>query len=257
MTPTNTFTASPTPTSTNTPQIATYVTSQSYSFANSPTITIPWTPSISGVNELLVVIVSTNNTDDQSVVQGVSYAGNSFYGPFVQQPSLQYCEGIELWTFSLGSYPYSGFTSGNIVITQPSYNSIINDNVVVLEYSGAAQLATPNVSAFSSAQQAQQQTFLGLTLQPVFQNSTIIAAYSGVKGLVPYNGNQYAGSLWTTRKYFHKYGTFSACDDYYRAPVSLTSSLYQSLPPNNPAASVLMAEIPSFSYFTPTPTPHP
>ncbi len=246
------FVPTPTATPTNTPVIASFVTSAQYAFANSPTITIPWTPSVTGVDELLCVMIATNNTDNKSVVQQVSYAGNAFT-PQLQVPSRQYSEGIEFWTFSLGSYPYSGFPTGNIVITQPSYNTIINDEVTVLEYGGAAQNAFLNVNSASSLQQALQSTTTQCSLISQFQRSFIFSGYSGVKGIQTFPGG------FTNLQYAHKYGTWASAD--HQGPTGPTTytSAYVSLPPYNPAASVMMAEIPSFSYFTPTitPTPHP
>lgn len=247
-TQTATPTWTPTATQTATPVLASFVTSTQSFYANSPTITIPWTPSVSGVQELLCVMVGTNNTDNRSVITSMSYAGTSFVKQ-VQLASAQYSEGIELWTCSIGSYPYGGATSGNIVITQPIYNTINVDAVTVIEMKGAAQNSSLNASSIASLAQAQQSSTTSLSLTSLFQRSFIFSGYCGEKGIKTFP------SGFTNLQYGHKYGSWGSVD--YQGPVgpaSYTAS-YVALPPYNPAAGVLIAEVPSYSYFTPSPTP--
>lgn len=237
-----------TPTVTPTPVIATEVASNQYYFNNSPKITIAWTPSVTGLDELLCVMVGTNNNDNKSVVQSVTYAGVSF-SPQVQQPSLRYSEGIELWTLSLGNYPYGGMTSGNIVITQPSYNSIINDVVTVIEYQGAGQNAALNVSFTASGAEGMQPTTTTCSLTTLLNHSAVLSGYAGIKALFSWPANS------SNFQYGHKYGTWGSADGVNTIGAGVVTSSYVSLPPFNPAAGIMSAEIPSYSYFTPTATP--
>lgn len=244
ITPTNT--ASPTPTSTPTPVLAQYVNSVSSSYANSPVIAIPYTASATGIDELLCVVIGTNNSDNASTVTAVTFGGVTLVAQ-LQIASKQYSEGIELWTMSLGSAPYA--ITGTVVITQPGFNSIINDNVAIMEYMGTAQNASLNIAYATSPQAAKQSTLLAVTLTTQGPLSALLSGYNGVKGLMTFPAS------FTNRQYYHKYNMWDSEDDFLNAPLAFYRKTYQALPPYNPAAAIFMAEIPSFSFFTPSPTP--
>ncbi len=241
-----TATRTTTPTATQTPIVVSYVSSISSSWANSPAIAIAYTPSASGLNELLCVAIGTNNTDDSSIVSSVTFGGVSFT-PIVQIPSYQYSEGIEFWALAIGSFPYS--MSGNIVITQPNFNTIINNNVTVIEFRGAGQGSGFPYALTISPQAANQSVTVTASLITAFQRSLVLSGYSGVKAVKTFP------TSYTNRQYLHKYGTWGSVDTLPAPTPGAYTGQYVMYPPNNPGASVVAIEIPSYGYFTPSPTP--
>lgn len=246
VTPTVTPSATPTITPTNTPVIASFVGGVSKYFSNSPNISFSYTPNSTTIDDYLLVIIGTNNTDNVSVVKSVSFGGVPM-SPIVQVASLQYSEGVELWTLPLEDNPGPGI----IQITQPSTNTIINDNVQVLEYRGVNQNALLNSSFVISPQRGQQPPLITGSIVAFNSKSIIISSYSGVKSLISYP------SSFVNRAYFHQYGTWFSGDELNIGGTGMWPAAYTTIPHSNPGASVLMAELPSFDFATPFPTKTP
>lgn len=231
-TPSPTQTVSPTASPTYTPPAACWpylVQSITSTAANYPIVSIPFTTVPNAVDDLICVVVATNNTDNQSVLQDV------YYGPLtmtaaIQVPSDLFHEGLELW--DLWQHTPSP-TTQNISIIQPPYNVVNINTIAVMEYNGANYTDSLNVVAEKSSLNSAD---IPVSLTAQYNNGTILAGYGGTLGVAYWPDN------YTNQDYFHGFGTYESTDDQEGSSSGPQSLTYTTLA-TNPAGVAIIAEL--------------
>ncbi|MBU6231529.1 hypothetical protein KGP36_02575 [Patescibacteria group bacterium] len=182
-----------------------------------------------------VLVLATNNTDNQSVIDDVMWTAAGVWYPTLQIPSNQWHEGLEIWT----NYLETPLEAPYITVISPTYDTV---NVVAaqfLQFDGTEYAPGYNLTVTASTVSS---AFLSSTLNVQYVNGTVLSVYSGAKSLL--NWPPGFGNL----GYWHGYGTWASTDSVFGNiiggnAVTFTANTYQATT-NGPAAVSVQLELP-------------